>query len=140
MGRTYSRRTAHLIAATTVLATMTAACGSSDDSTGPEGGGGDDQIKVGLSTIGPRNDRSCSQEHYEGVVKAEVEIDGLTLGGYVENADTAQTRIDAFKNLASAGNDLILGRSAGIADAAPAVTPSTPDKHFVVSTGATAKV
>jgi basic membrane protein A len=116
------------------------ACGSSNDSGGSSGasGGGSagKTTKVGLTTIGPRNDRSFSQEHYEGVVKAEKEVPGIKFTGIVENADTPQGRIDAFKNLAP-NNDLILGGSAGFADAAPAVARLYPKKHFVVSTGAT---
>jgi basic membrane protein A len=133
--RSSHRRSALWIAIGALMVTATAACGSSD-SIGASGGG-DGDIKVGLSTIGPRNDKSFSQAHYEGVVQAEKEIDGVTLEGLVENADTPQGRIDAFKNLAQAGNDLILGGSAGFADAAPAIGPLYPDKTFVVSTGAT---
>lgn len=131
---TSARRRALGVTVATLLATAMAACGSSSE----DGGSGDpDEMKVGLSTIGPRNDKSFSQEHYQGVKQAEKEIEGVKLTGFVENADAPQARIDAFKNLAAAGNDLILGGSAGFADAAPAVAPLYPDQTFVVSTGAT---
>jgi basic membrane protein A len=114
-----------------------AACG---DNGGSSAGGSEPKqpgaSKVGLSTIGPRNDRSFSQEHYQGALRAAKEVPGVTFTGVVENADTPQGRIDAFKNLAPT-NDLILGGSAGFADAAPAVARLYPKKHFVVSTGAT---
>lgn len=118
-----------------VLASLSAAaCGGSSPAGSDNADA--DATKVGLSTIGPRNDRSFSQAHFEGVTRAEAELDGVSLAGVVENADTSQARIDAFKNLAL-GNDLIVGGSAGFADAAPAVAPQYKDKHFIVSTGAT---
>ena len=123
--------------AAVALVMVVGACGS-DSSSDTTTSGGADSVKVGLSSIGPKNDRSFSQAHYEGAQLAAKEIPGVKFTGIVENADTPQARIDAFKNLAQT-DDLILGASAAFADAAPAVAPLFPKKHFVVSTGATTK-
>ena len=137
MSRVSGRVRGGAIAAALLVTSMgVAACGDSDS--GGSGDAASGTVKVGLSTIGPRNDRSFSEEHYKGAVQAAKQVDGVKFTGIVENADTPQGRIDAFKNLAP-GNDLILGGSAGFADAAPAVAPLFPKKHFVVSTGATKK-
>jgi basic membrane protein A len=122
-----------------------AGCGGDDEAS--TSGGGDSggsaptetkEIKVGLGTIGPRNDKSFSQSHVEGVQQAEKDTPGVKLTSIVDNLEDPTRRIDAFKNLAPT-NDLIIGGSATFNQTAEAVAPQFPDKHFIVSTGGTEK-
>lgn len=111
------------------------ACGSDDDG----GGGGDTggearNLKVGLTAIGPRNDKAFSQSHVEGAERAEQELEGVELTGILDNRESPQDRIDAFETLATT-NDVVVGASASYAPTADTVAPQFPDAWFVVSGG-----
>lgn len=144
MGLNGSRKRA-VACALAVGALALAGCGGDDEeaTTGGGGSGGSEStetkaVKVGLATIGPRNDKAFSQSHVEGAEKAEQDTPGVELTSIVDNLEDPTKRIDAFKNLAPT-NDLIIGGSATFNQTAEAVAPQFPDKHFIVSTGATEK-
>lgn len=132
-----------LCAALVGLAMGVAACGGGDDEAGGGSGGapaGDaaKETKVGLATIGPKNDKAFSESHWRGLQQAEKEIDGVELTAVLDNREDPQGRIDAFRTLA-ASNDLIVGASATFAQTAESIAPQFSDKHFIVSSGATEK-
>jgi basic membrane protein A len=133
-----------LIAAIGVLVAVTG-CGSDDSASSdspaadtPAEGDGAKKIRVGLVLNGPRNDKSFAQSHYEGLLRAEKEIPGVELVSTIENADTPQKRIDAYKNLAPKV-DVVYGAGAYFTETAPAIAPLFPKVKFLISTGATAE-
>jgi basic membrane protein A len=127
-----------------------AGCGSDDKassdsaksdtpaSDAPAEGGEAKKIRVGLVLNGPRNDKSFAQSHYDGLLLAEKEVPGVELVSTIENADTPQKRIDAYKNLAPKV-DVVYGAGAYFTETVPAIAPLFPKVKFLVSTGVTAK-
>lgn len=124
------------IAATAVACLVAVGCGDDGDddqaAAGSGTGSGAKEINVGLAMIGPKNDQGFSQSHYEGVTAAESEVEGVKLGGVVENASDAQKRIDAFRNLAP-NNNLVIGASVTFVDTATTVAPEFPDTYFIIN-------
>jgi basic membrane lipoprotein Med (substrate-binding protein (PBP1-ABC) superfamily) len=117
------------------------ACGSSNSDTTTTAGDTSStasaakSIKVGLTLIGPRNDKAFSQSHYDGVKKAEQDVPGVKLTSTVDNVFDPQKQVDAFTNLANAGNQVVIGASGSFNQAASAVAPQFPDVRFIVSAG-----
>lgn len=117
-----------------VAAIALAACGGDDDGDGD--GGGEEKVTVGLTSIGPRNDKAFSQSHLEGLEEAERQIPGVELTSVLDSRETPQSRIDAFETLAP-NNNLVVGASATYAPVADQVAPQFPDTYFIPSAGAT---
>jgi basic membrane protein A len=124
------------IAATAVACLVAVGCGDDGNDDQAAGGSGAEsgakEINVGLAMIGPKNDQGFSQSHYEGVTAAAEEVEGVELGGVVENNSDAQKRIDAFRNLAP-NNNLVIGASVTFVDTASTVAPEFPDTYFIIN-------
>lgn len=120
------------------LLTM-AACGGTDSDSGSGSGdtpsGGDlDGLSVGLIMGGPSNDNGFYQAGYEGIQRAadEFGIDPTV----VENVTPPEAE-QAFRDLADAGNELIIGMGADFEDGGVAVAGDYPEVQFVVMNGRT---
>lgn len=129
-----------IVASAAVVALVASACGSSSSSTTPGGGGQTTggttaKIKIGMALPGPKNDGGFNQSNYEGMVEAEK--DYPVQGTVIDNVVDPQARIDALKNLAQAGNKLVIGIGAEFAAGGVNVAPQFPDTTFVVVNGQT---
>ena len=128
-----SGRSRLLLGAVVVLASAVAlsACGGDDDD---DGGGEREEVSVGVTTIGPRNDKAFSQAHVEGAELAAEETPGVEVTAVLDNREAPQDRIDALETLAES-NDLVIGGSASFAPSADTVAPQFPETWFVVNGG-----
>jgi basic membrane protein A and related proteins len=131
-----------------MTALLLAACGddSENGSAGSGGGSGGsaepaaarkDIKTVGLALAGARNDRSFYQSHFDGAEEARKEI-GFELK-VVDNLEEPQAQIEGFRNLARAGNDVVIGAGGVFYQAADAAAAEHPDTYFIVTQGATTK-
>lgn len=131
------RRGAVATAVSIVLASgLVAGCG--EEEADQQGGGGEaaaEEVKVGLTMIGPRNDRAFAQQHYEGAKRAEAEIPGVKLTAVLENRESPQEQADALKTLATAGNDIVIAGSATFAPVVDELAPRYPDVKFIQTSG-----
>jgi basic membrane protein A len=132
-----------------VAVLVAAACGSSDDdkSTGSSGGstasssapaaGFKDYKTVGLALAGARNDRSFYQSHYDGAKDAQKTVDFKL--NVVDNLEEPQAQIEGFRNLARAGNDVVIGAGGVFYQAADQIAAQFPKTYFIVTQGSTSK-
>ena len=127
-----------VVASAAVVALVASACGSSSSSTTTGGTGqttGGTKTKIGMALPGPKNDGGFNQSNYEGMVEAEK--DYPVQGTVIDNVVDPQARIDALKNLAQAGNKLVIGIGAEFAAGGVNVAPQFPDTIFVIVNGQT---
>jgi len=124
-----------------------ASCGSSNSSSSgsgssSSGSGGTKTIKVGIVVIGPVNDHAYSQQNYDGILKAIKDTANgpvrIVKGGVIQNADTPQKQVDAFKTLAQSGNNVVILGSAQFAPVADQLADRYPNVYFIESAGLTA--
>lgn len=133
--------------ALTLAALVVAACGSgnSSDKSGGSATSGtaaapasSTKFKtVGLALAGARNDRSFYQSHFDGAKEAQKKL-GFKLN-VVDNLEEPQAQIEGFRNLARAGNDVVIGAGGVFYQAADAIAAQYPDTYFIVTQGSTSK-
>jgi len=108
---------AALCAAVAVTA-IAAGCGGSSSGTS-SGGGSSTQaagstapsqktLRVGMSLIGPKNDKSFDQAAYDGALEAAKKYPQLKIGSVLENRASEQQELDAVNTLAP-NNDIVVG-------------------------------
>lgn len=90
-------------------------------------------ISIGMAIAGPRDDGGFYQGHYDGLMAAAEEHGFET--AVVEKVEDPQSQLDALRNLAQEGHDLVIGGSSAFSDAAEILAPQFPDTTFVVSAG-----
>jgi basic membrane protein A len=128
-----------------LAAAIIAGCGSDDDnssssSTAASGSSSNTstsssakEIKVGLTIIGPKNDRAFAQEHYDGVRSAEKDVPGVKLTSTLENRATPEQQADAVKTLATSGNKVVVTGSATFAPVIDQLADRYPDVYFITT-------
>jgi basic membrane protein A len=111
------------------------ACGGSDQGgKSAASGSAKKTVKIGLVLIGPKNDRSFSQGVYEGALQVAKESGGrVEVTAVVENVFEPQAAVEAFRNLATAGNDVVYGGATFFAAAVEAVANDFPDTRFMAA-------
>ncbi len=128
-----------LVAGVAVLALVASACGggktTSSQSPGSPTETAAGKTKVGMALPGPKNDGGFNQSNYQGMLEAEK--DYPIQGTVIDNVVEPQARIDALRNLAQAGNKLVIGIGAEFAAGGVSVAPQFPDTTFVVVNGQT---
>jgi basic membrane protein A len=65
-------------------------------------------VKVGVSLIGPKNDKSFDQAAYQGVLEAQKQNPQIQITSALENRATAQQETDAVNTLAP-HNNIVIG-------------------------------
>ncbi len=117
MEGSHARRRAFILAVTLALASLVAACGSSgggssnassSSSGSTQAGAGSAPVKVGVSLIGPKNDKSFDQAAYEGVLEAQKKYPQIKITAALENRATTQQETDAVNTLAP-NNNIVIG-------------------------------
>jgi basic membrane protein A len=129
-----------------LAAAVAAGCGSSSSSssgsdTGSSGGsstsassgGSSKTIKVGMTLIGPKNDRAFAQEHYDGALAAQKDVPGIKLTSVLENRSAPQDQVDAVKTLASGGNKVVITGSATFAPVIDQLADRYPNVYFITT-------
>lgn len=100
------------LALLTGAALVAAGCGGGGGSTNAGSGsasGGAKTIKVGMFTVGPKNDKSFDQGAYEGALDVGKTHPNVKLTAVLENkAGTNQDAVDAVNTLAP-NNDIVIG-------------------------------
>lgn len=91
-----------------------------------------DKTKVAVLFPGVVSDQSWNQFGYEGLLRAKDE--GGVKTAYSENV-SQDMQIEAFRNYASEGYDVIIGMGGEYTDAASTVAKEYPDIKFCVSNG-----
>ena len=91
-----------------------------------------DAFKVALLLPGSANDQSWNQLAYDGVMKAKDAL-GIEVA-YSENVDQ-NTQVDAIRDYAEQGYDVIIGHSGSYEEAMATLGPEYPDTHMVVIAG-----
>jgi basic membrane protein A and related proteins len=141
--RSARRRTLAALGAAAALAagTTLAACGGDDDSSSSKpstSGGGGEEIKLGATLIGPKNDKSFNQAAYMGIQEAMKANPNIKLTSTLENKATDQQRTDAVETLAPI-NDVVLGVSASFGPIFDVEADKFPDTYFIDVAGYTQK-
>ena len=113
MRRTRRKRDALLLCAALAAGAVVAGCGSSGGGSTSSGGAstsGSQQktLRVGMSMIGPKNDKSFDQAAYEGALDAAKKHPQLKITSTLENRATDQQELDAINTLAP-NNDIVVG-------------------------------
>jgi basic membrane protein A len=127
-------------AAVTALALTLAACGGQGGTSGSgsgattslEGAHELKDLKIGLIMGGPKNDDGYYEAGFNGLTKAAEEL-GVKFT-VVENVTPPQAE-QTFRDLADAGNELLIGMGADFEDGGVATAPDYPAKQFVVMNG-----
>ncbi|MCZ7527030.1 MAG: BMP family protein [Acidimicrobiia bacterium] len=126
-----------------VLGAVLSACGDDDsggesaptestESTAADGGGGaSDTIAVGMALPGPINDKGFNEAGYLGL--QAIEAGGAEIS-YIENVQAAD-QVEALRNLAGQGLDLVIAHGGQFTDAAVQVAGEFPDVNFAVFNG-----
>jgi basic membrane protein A and related proteins len=111
---------------------LLAACGGGDDSTKTESTAGIDkaEFKIALVTdVGQLNDRGFNQLAYEGLKRAEKELD---VEIRVAQSASAADYIPNHTSLARQGFDLVIGVGFAQGDAVDAAASKLPDARFAI--------
>ena len=90
-------------------------------------------LKVGVALAGARNDRSFYQAHYDGARAAQKKLHFKL--SIVDNLESPQAQLDGIRNLAQAGNDLVIGAGGVFYQGVDALAVQFPKTHFIVTEG-----
>jgi basic membrane protein A len=139
-----TRRSANwsIVVVLLLLALGIASCGGDDDDDSSSGNGGastsasssEETLKVALATVGPRNDNSFSEAHFNALQQAKDELPNIEVTATVDNLASPEEQRDALTNLART-NDLVVAGDAAFVPLVDEVASQFPDTQFTVSTG-----
>ncbi len=92
-------------------------------------------VKVGLALAGPSNDDGFYETNLDAVNAAKEKL-GFKLS-VVDTLEETQAQIDALRNLAQAGNNVVIAGGAAFTQGVETVADQFPDTQFVLSGGVT---
>jgi basic membrane protein A and related proteins len=90
-------------------------------------------LRIGVALAGARNDRSFYQAHYDGALAAQKKLHFKL--SVVDNLESPQAQLDGIRNLAQAGNNVVVGAGGFFYQGADALAVQFPKTHFIVTEG-----